>query len=90
MQSVLARTTVRAASRVAGKRNSSLLASVRSFGRSFEIHPYGRQTVLEKPQPGDYSKLASRAVKNFVLIAPAITTVLFWPAAVSTVLSEKL
>ena len=64
MQSTLARTTIRAASRATGQRNNSLLAAMRSFSRTFESHG---PSVLQKSQPGDYSKLAGRAVKNFVL-----------------------
>ncbi len=64
-----ARTTLRATFRATTKRNNSLLSSVRSFGRSFESHPYSRLSA-EKSQPGDYPKLARRAVKNFVMYVP--------------------
>jgi hypothetical protein len=47
----------RAVARAAGRRQFSLLPSVRGIARAIEPHPFERLPVSQKAAPGDYGKL---------------------------------
>ena len=58
MSPIVARAAMRAA---AGRRQFSMVQSLRSFARSFESHPFERLPITGNSQSADWGKLVKRA-----------------------------
>jgi hypothetical protein len=79
MSTIVARAAARSAARAAGRRQFSLLNSVRGVARSFEPHPFERLPVTQNAARGDYGKMGRRVAGQAVFFAPAIVILLGWP-----------
>jgi hypothetical protein len=79
MSPIFARAAFRNASAAAGRRQFSVISSLRGFARSFEPHPFERLPVTTKSQAGDWGKHVKRLAKQGVLFAPTMSLILGWP-----------
>ncbi|TPX14404.1 uncharacterized protein E0L32_005368 [Thyridium curvatum] len=69
----------RAAIRAAGRRNFSVMRSVRNAMRSFEPHPFERLPTTQTAQGADVGKMAKRVAGQAVIYVPGVALVLGWP-----------
>lgn len=57
----------RAAIRAAGRRQFSIMTSMRKFARGFESHPFSRLPVTSNSQAADWGKLGRRVGSQAVM-----------------------
>lgn len=55
------------AARTLGRRQFSIIRSLRAVGRSMESHPFERLPVTQKPQKPDYGKMMRRVGSQAVM-----------------------
>ncbi|KAL1878798.1 hypothetical protein VTK73DRAFT_7555 [Phialemonium thermophilum] len=76
----------RAAIRAAGRRQFSMMRSLRNFARSFESHPFERLPVASESQAADWGRQARRVGGQALIYFPALTGLLGWPFAAKVLL----
>ncbi|CAK7275048.1 hypothetical protein SEPCBS57363_006479 [Sporothrix epigloea] len=83
MSPIIARAVIRNAA-FAGRRQFSVVRSLRSFARSFEAHVFQRLPATSESQAPDYGRLIKRGSKTIAVYFPVAFAILGWP-----VLAEK-
>ncbi|CAK7204526.1 hypothetical protein SEUCBS139899_007284 [Sporothrix eucalyptigena] len=78
MSPIIARAAIRNAA-FAGRRQFSVMRSLRSFARSFEPHVFQRLPITSEAQAPDYSRLVKRSAKTIAIYFPVAFTILGWP-----------
>ncbi|CAK7235841.1 hypothetical protein SCUCBS95973_009405 [Sporothrix curviconia] len=78
MSPIIARAAIRNAA-FAGRRQFSVVRSLRSFARSFEPHVFQRLPNTIESQAPDYSRLIKRTGKTIVIYFPVAGAILGWP-----------
>ncbi|KJR84572.1 uncharacterized protein SPSK_10061 [Sporothrix schenckii 1099-18] len=78
MSPVIARAAIRNAA-ATGRRQFSVVRSLRSFARSFEPHVFQRLPVAGDAQAPDYGRLIKRSGKTIAIYFPVAFTILGWP-----------
>lgn len=67
MTPIAARVAFRQGAAVAGRRQFSVINSLRGFARSFEPHPFERLPITTSPAAADWGKQAARVAKQGVV-----------------------
>ncbi|EOO02612.1 hypothetical protein UCRPA7_1885 [Phaeoacremonium minimum UCRPA7] len=80
----------RAAIRAAGRRQFSVMRSMRNFARSFEAHPFERMPVTSNSQAADWGKQFKRVGSQALIYVPGFALILGWPAIFKTVLDGHM
>ena len=80
MSPIIARAAVRNMA-ATGRRQFSVVQSLRTFARSFEPHVFQRLSNTAKPQAPDYGRLVKRSSTTLALYFPLAFAILGWPVA---------
>ncbi|CAK7242131.1 MAG: hypothetical protein STHCBS139747_003611 [Sporothrix thermara] len=78
MSPIIARAAIRNAA-FTGRRQFSVVNSLRSFARSFEPHVFQRLPMTSQSQAPDYGRLFKRSGKTIAIYVPVAMTILGWP-----------
>ncbi|KAF7545155.1 hypothetical protein G7046_g9624 [Stylonectria norvegica] len=89
MSPIVAR-VARPAVRAVGRRQFSLLNSMRQVGRSMESHPFERLPVAQAPAKPDWGKEARRVGGQALFFFPGFAVVLGWPFAAEAIFDGHL
>ncbi|KAK0720758.1 hypothetical protein B0H67DRAFT_643972 [Lasiosphaeris hirsuta] len=84
MSPIAAQAAFRAAARAsqsAGRRNFSVLNSMRGFARSFESHPFERLPAATRSQSADWGRQVKRVGSQTAIFLPFFAAILGWPYA---------
>ncbi|CAH0048315.1 unnamed protein product [Clonostachys solani] len=65
--------------RTMGRRQFSIIRSLRQVGRSMESHPFERLPVSAKSAPADWGRQFRRVGSQAVIFFPGMALALGWP-----------
>ncbi|VUC35788.1 unnamed protein product [Clonostachys rosea] len=65
--------------RTLGRRQFSIIRSLRQVGRSMEAHPFERLPAGTKPAPADWGKQFRRVGSQAAIYFPGMAFILGWP-----------
>ncbi|KAK5662738.1 hypothetical protein OQA88_6145 [Cercophora sp. LCS_1] len=74
----------------AGRRQFSVISSLRGFARSFEPHPFERLPVTTNAAAADWGRQLGRVAKQGVVFFPTIFLMLGWPYLGRVALDERV
>ncbi|KAK3359097.1 hypothetical protein B0T25DRAFT_86455 [Lasiosphaeria hispida] len=93
MSPIAAQAAFRAATRAsqtAGRRNFSVINSLRGFARSFEAHPFERLPTATRSQGADWGRQIKRVGSQTAIFLPGFALILGWPYAARLAVGDRV